>query len=83
MDEKKLNGQLKAAVDTLSEEQKKKAAACETVQDLIAFLTEAGVELPDELLDAVSGGKGIRDIVLEVPIVLKEIIPPSQNTAFF
>ncbi len=56
MDEKILNGQLKAAVDALSGEQKKKAAACETVQELIDLLTEAGVELPDELLDAVSGG---------------------------
>ena len=83
MDEKILNGQLKAAVDALSGEQKKKAAACETVQELIDLLTEAGVELPDELLDAVSGGMGNRPIVLEVPIVLKEAVPPSKNTAFF
>ena len=58
MDEKILNGQLKAAVDALSGEQKKKAAACKTAQELVDLLNGAGVELPDELLDAVAGGGG-------------------------
>ena len=56
MDNKKLNELLKGVFASLTEEQKKKAAACKTAEELTAFLTEAGVELPDELLDAVSGG---------------------------
>ena len=58
MDNKKLNELLKGIFESLTEEQKKKAAACKTFEELTAFLTNEGVELPDELLDAVSGGQG-------------------------
>ncbi len=58
MDEKKLNELLNAALASLTEEQKKKAAACKTAQELVDLLNGAGVELSDELLDAVAGGGG-------------------------
>ena len=40
----------------LSDELKEKAAACKTVEDLAALAAKEGVALPDELLNAVSGG---------------------------
>ena len=57
MDDKKLNEQLNKALASLTEEQKKKAKACRTAKELLDFLAEAGIELPDEALDKVSGGK--------------------------
>lgn len=40
----------------LTDEQKAKIKACETVDELIAFANESGVALPDEVLDMVAGG---------------------------
>ena len=40
----------------LTDEQKEKAKACKTKEDLIAFADEEGIELTDEELDAVAGG---------------------------
>lgn len=40
----------------LSDEQVAQAAACESAEKLRALLDEAGVELPDELVNAVAGG---------------------------
>lgn len=40
----------------LTEEQKARARACETPEELVALAQEEGVELTDEQLDAVSGG---------------------------
>ena len=57
MDDKKLNELLNKALASLTEEQKKKAKACRTAKELLDFLAEAGIELPDEALDKVSGGK--------------------------
>ncbi len=65
MDEKKLNELLNAALDSLTEEQKKKAAACKTAQELVDLLNGAGVELSDELLDAVAGGGGNDNQILQ------------------
>jgi hypothetical protein len=42
--------------DSLTDEQKEKAKACESVDDLIKLAGEEGIELPDEILDAVAGG---------------------------
>ena len=52
----KLNETLKGIYDSLTEEQKEKAKACKTMKELSAFATEENIELPDELLEAVSGG---------------------------
>ena len=43
--------------DDLSAEQKEKAAACTTPQELIELAQSEGVDLSDEQLDAVAGGE--------------------------
>ena len=57
MDEAKWKALVHSVTDALPEAQKEAAAACETAEDLIALAGKAGVELPDELMDAVAGGK--------------------------
>ena len=54
--DKKLNDMLRDVLDSLTEEQKEKARACRTDEELIALAAKEGVELPDETLDAVAGG---------------------------
>ena len=51
-DEKKLSELLRAICDFLTDEQKEKAKACKTVEELLAFAGKEGIELPDEMLDA-------------------------------
>ena len=55
MDEK-LNAALKGIYDSLTDEQKAKAKACKTMEELTELAAREGVELPDEMLDAVAGG---------------------------
>ena len=52
MDEKKLQ----EIIGRLSDEQKAKALECKNEDELLKFLGEVGIELPDELLGQVSGG---------------------------
>ena len=40
----------------LTDAQKEKVKTCETIDELIAFVNEGGIELPDEVLDMVAGG---------------------------
>ena len=40
----------------ITEEQKKKAAACKTPEDLLALANNEGIELSDDDLQAISGG---------------------------
>ncbi len=47
---------LKGIWDSLTDEQKEKAKACRTMDELIELAGREGMELPDELLDAVAGG---------------------------
>lgn len=49
-DEKKIKAK------ELTDEQKEKMKACKTMEELLAFAKEENIELPDELLEAVSGG---------------------------
>ena len=42
--------------ENLTDEQKEKAKQCKTMDELMAFAGQEGVELPDEALDHVSGG---------------------------
>ena len=39
-----------------TDEQKEKLKACKTAEELLAFAREENINLPDELLEAVSGG---------------------------
>ena len=54
--EEKLNELLQGIFDSLTDEQKEKAQACKTNEELIALAAQEGIELPDEALDAVAGG---------------------------
>ncbi len=52
----KIEKALKDLYETLTDEQKKKASACKTIDELTAYLGEEGIDLPDELLEDVGGG---------------------------
>ncbi len=52
----KLETALKGIYDHLTDEQKEKAKACKNMDEMMALAGEWGVELPDEVLDAVAGG---------------------------
>ncbi len=51
-----LNKALEAIWESLTDEQKAKAKECKSMDELAALAGAAGVELPDEMLDAVAGG---------------------------
>ncbi len=55
-DKNKLTEMLKGVWNSLTEEQKAKAEGCKTPEELMKFAGEECIELPDEILDAVSGG---------------------------
>lgn len=59
MDESKmteLNKALEGMWDSLTDEQKTKVKECQSMDELTALAGEVGVELPNEMLDAVAGG---------------------------
>ncbi len=60
MDENKIASELNEALagmwDSLTEEQKEKAKACKSMDELTTLAGSMGVELPDELLNSVAGG---------------------------
>lgn len=43
-------------LDNITPEQRRKAAACKTSEELLALAKEEGVDLTDEQLDAIAGG---------------------------
>ncbi len=60
MDENKmteLNKAIEGMWDSLTDEQKAKAKECKSMDELKTLAGKEGVELPDELLDAVAGGE--------------------------
>ena len=44
---------------TLTDEQKEQAKKCKTMDELMMLAGEWGIELPDEMLDAVAGGQHV------------------------
>ena len=56
MDEK-LNAAVRGIYESLTDEQKEKAKACKTMDELTALAARESVELPDEVLDAAAGGE--------------------------
>ena len=44
--------------ENLTEEQRQKARACRTTEEMLALAKEEGVELTDEQLEGVAGGWG-------------------------
>ena len=61
LQEQKVNEALKDIYDSLTDEQKEKAKACKTTEELMAFVAKEGFELPDEALEAVAGGEPLFD----------------------
>ena len=51
-----LNEALKGLWEGLTEDQKGKAKECKSMDELMMLAGRLGVELPDEILDAVAGG---------------------------
>lgn len=43
--------------ENLTEEQKAKARECRTAEELLGLVRNEGIELTDDQLDAISGGK--------------------------
>lgn len=56
MENNQLNETLEGMWDALSDEQKERARACTTMEELLAFAGEEKIELPDDLMDEVAGG---------------------------
>ena len=68
MENKKPNEILAGLWDSLTDEQKEKAKACKTADEFIKFAGKEKIELPDDILEAVSGG-GV-------------VIPPSSGEKY-
>ena len=47
---------LKGIWESLTDEQKEKAKACKTTDELLKLAAKEGIELPNEMLDKVAGG---------------------------
>ena len=56
MENKNLNEALKGIYDSLTAEQKEKFKSCKTTDELVKLAASEGIELPDEVLNAVAGG---------------------------
>ncbi len=54
MDEK-MQEAMKGIYDNLSDELKEKAKQCKTMDELMELAEKEGIELPDDVLDAVDG----------------------------
>ena len=65
MAEKDMKDILKELWGSLTDEQKEKAKACKTSDELMKLAGEEGIELPDEVLDAVAGGYIFRSFLYE------------------
>ncbi len=61
---------IKALLDSLPDEQREKAAACKSKEELFALLGELGVELSDELMDKIAGGGAYLGASVQKPPVI-------------
>ncbi len=55
-----LNTALKELWSGLTEEQKEKAKQCKNMDELTELAAKFGVELPDEMLETVAGGRPVQ-----------------------
>ena len=53
----KMNEKLREIYDSLTDEQKEKAMNCKTAEELMDFAGEEDIELPEELVESVAGGR--------------------------
>ena len=61
MENEKLNEMIDELLDSLTDEQKAKAKECKTADELVEFAGKEMIELPDELLEAVSAAGPLRE----------------------
>jgi len=54
---------IKKLFERMTPKQRKKACACKSKDEFLAFAEEEGIKLSDDLLEAVSGGKRSDDAV--------------------
>ena len=78
MEDKNLSEQMAEVLNGLTDEQKEKANACKTFEELITLLGEMNVSLPDELMDEVAGGGQYVFYGSEVPDVPTLPLPIRQ-----
>ena len=57
--EEKINEAFRKFCNKLSDDQKRRAQKCQTWDELMEFAGNEGLELPDEFLDYIAGGKTI------------------------
>lgn len=56
VEDSKLDEALRSVYDSLTDEQKTKAKTCKSADEIMQLAADEGIELPDEILEAVSGG---------------------------
>ena len=56
MEKKSLKERRKEAWSDITQEEEAALEACQTPKDFLAFMSEGGFPLPDEMLDAAAGG---------------------------
>ncbi len=61
----KLQEYLNVLMEKLSPEQKAKATACKTLDELMDFIKSEAIELPDELMSDVTGGLNYKHAFLK------------------
>lgn len=59
--DEKMKEALESIYEKMTDEQKEKAKACKTPDELMAFAGREGIELPDDLLENVAGGSWLHD----------------------
>lgn len=55
-EDSKFNEALRSVYNSLTDEQKAKAKACKSDEEIMQLAAAEGIELPDEILQSVSGG---------------------------
>ena len=64
-----LNTTLTELWDSLTDEQKAKAQACTSIDELVALAGEEKIELPDELLEAVGGYVFLNEDTMDFEVI--------------
>ena len=64
-----MQDRLKNLYDSLTDEQKEKVKACTSAEEIVKFAGEEGLELPDDVLEEISGGhlfpRGQRHVITQ------------------
>ena len=60
MDEK-MKEMMNGVIEKLNDEQKEKVKQCKTVDEFMALAGEWGMEIPDDMVDAVAGGESLAE----------------------